>query len=508
MPDTYSVSPAHPDKIVVNGTDLVNEEELSNSQKVQLQRYINEHAHLLGEKEDESKIRGNVPANLGSTADNYGYDRRLLTRTDSPASEYGGKRKGVSWSDLPQRARSHSPNSGDYDNPRYGANSNATFPRDFSTTRGRDRDARDAGSSRGKPNGGNRSDRVINPYAKDYPISDSGRDSGYGGRQPDIRSRTESPAAAKQPFKWDKWYSPYGSRDSVNDDRGSRNEPFSWMKERAISPAYSTLGRHPDDYNRFKTQEFRGYYRPNPKHFQWDDTLHFSGYGDHFRAGVQFAPKRWTGGEMVNDPSYIQKYKAIKPRRLFYSPIGDGVVEADGVEMKRPPPDLTPKREVIHQRVVEYQRGKPGHRVIENMWDTGGTGGGPYDGFGDAGLPDDGGRGKGLGDDGGRKPPYDDDDGGRRRGPPYDGGPPYDDGLRDAGPRDSGLRDAGPRDRGLTPMSDAGPREGWKNEFIVNPRELIYQYAHETPTTIFDLDDHTPKTITTFKETLVPDDEY
>lgn len=75
---------------------------------------------------------------------------------------------------------------------------------------------------------------------------------------------------------------------------------------------------------------------------------------------------------MVNDPSYIQKYKAIKPRRLFYSPIGDGVVEADGVEMKRPPPDLTPKREVIHQRVVEYQRGKPGHRVIENMWDTGG----------------------------------------------------------------------------------------------------------------------------------------
>lgn len=52
------------------------------------------------------------------------------------------------------------------------------------------------------------SDRVINPYAKDYPISDSGRDSGYGGRQPDIRSRTESPAAAKQPFKWDKWVCP------------------------------------------------------------------------------------------------------------------------------------------------------------------------------------------------------------------------------------------------------------------------------------------------------------
>lgn len=47
---------------------------------------------VVGEQEDASKIRGNVPANLHSTADNYGYDRRLLNRSDSPASEFGGKR--------------------------------------------------------------------------------------------------------------------------------------------------------------------------------------------------------------------------------------------------------------------------------------------------------------------------------------------------------------------------------------------------------------------------------
>lgn len=111
---------------------------------------------------------------------------------------------------------------------------------------------------------------MINPYAKDYPASDAGyggRDSGYGGRPDSLRSRTESPAT-KQPFKWDKWvsissyvdsqllcaalynvfvvafqYSPYGSRDSVNDDRGSQKEPFNWMK--SPNPAYSAFKKDP-----------------------------------------------------------------------------------------------------------------------------------------------------------------------------------------------------------------------------------------------------------------------
>lgn len=47
---------------------------------------------------------------------------------------------------------------------------------------------------------------------------------------------------------------------------------------------------------------------------------------------------------------------------------------ADGVELKRLPPDLTPKVEVIQQRVVERAPpGKPGLRVTEKTWSTGGS---------------------------------------------------------------------------------------------------------------------------------------
>lgn len=49
----------------------------------------------------------------------------------------------------------------------------------------------------------------------------------------------------------------------------------------------------------------------------------------------------------------------MKPRRLYYSPIGDGVVAADGVELKRIPKDLSPKVTVTHSRTLD--RGEPGH---------------------------------------------------------------------------------------------------------------------------------------------------
>lgn len=75
----------------------------------------------------------------------------------------------------------------------------------------------------------------------------------------------------------------------------------------------------------------------------------------------------------MTDPNLVNK--SLKPRRMYYSPIGDGVVAADGVELKRLPRDLTPKVEVIHQRFVE--RGTPGRdgvRVVEKNWTTGGGG--------------------------------------------------------------------------------------------------------------------------------------
>uniref|UniRef100_A0A915N367 Uncharacterized protein n=1 Tax=Meloidogyne javanica TaxID=6303 RepID=A0A915N367_MELJA len=97
----------------------------------------------------------------------------------------------------------------------------------------------------------------------------------------------------------------------------------------------------------------------------------FAGYGDRVGSGVAYAPAQWRGGELVTDPSMVTK--SLKTRRFYYSPIGDGVVAADGVELKRLPPDLTPKVEVIQQRVVERAPpGKPGLRVTEKTWSTGG----------------------------------------------------------------------------------------------------------------------------------------
>ncbi|KAI6188036.1 hypothetical protein M3Y98_00310200 [Aphelenchoides besseyi] len=101
----------------------------------------------------------------------------------------------------------------------------------------------------------------------------------------------------------------------------------------------------------------------------------FSGYGDRVGSGVELAPARWTGGEIISDPSYIQKFQSLKPRRMFYSPIGDGVVAADGIELKRGPVDLTPKVEIIQQRIVEKGApGQAGRTVTERTWTSGGGG--------------------------------------------------------------------------------------------------------------------------------------
>jgi len=119
----------------------------------------------------------------------------------------------------------------------------------------------------------------------------------------------------------------------------------------------------------------------------------FAGYGDRVGSGVALAPARWKGGEVVNDPALVNK--SLKTRRMFYSPIGDGVVAADGVELKRIPQDLTPRVEVIQQRVVERgDPGKAGVKVTEKKWTTGGGGGDSANAYGSeyagAGGPGDG----------------------------------------------------------------------------------------------------------------------
>uniref|UniRef100_A0A914GTX7 F-box domain-containing protein n=1 Tax=Globodera rostochiensis TaxID=31243 RepID=A0A914GTX7_GLORO len=518
MPATISVSPAIPDKLVVNGVDLLNRDELSASQNRELQRYIDANAHLLGfldkDKDQQQQADGgdnkrtslavSVPANkfdslsTGQTAvrptsydsssfSSPAYGRppsasASLNRTGSPysmggGSEYGGgsgRRKGVSWSDVveeprPTRTRSNSPPP-------------ASFIRHpmpvFDNGSPLEKSDYETGQQR---------------YGKN--LSDDSEQNGLGHQNYNRHRHT-----SQNPFeRADGW-------GSSNPWTGSLDHRGGGSRERE----HRALGR-------------RGH----------------RAYGDHRVSGIEMKPKGWTGGEIVTDRNIMNK--SLKPRRFYYSPIGDGVVAADGIEMKRPPPDLTPRRYEYHQRYVEHGPGQPGVRVTEKVWHEGELGDGraeeigrgppagwPSNGLGRGrGGPRDDGKDRGAGD-GPKWPGLDDDDGRRmarkvplteddgQKGPSADGGRSSGNGglgrfpLLDYGegkmPR-GGDDDDGTRGRTLSAPSvgsDGAPREGWTKEFITNPRELINQYGTETLTTIFDYEDHTPKTYISMKESWSP----
>uniref|UniRef100_A0AC34QTX7 Uncharacterized protein n=1 Tax=Panagrolaimus sp. JU765 TaxID=591449 RepID=A0AC34QTX7_9BILA len=431
------------DKVIDHGVDLLNMEQLSGSQKRELQRFIDSNSHLLqiSDKEREEREKkekkqnrysgpGHARLNMSSPYSDYGSNRQLntgsLNRFGSPYSEYGtGKRKEVSWSDG-VRARSHSPTNDGYGNDASKRNANY--------------------------------DKQQDPYSS---LDRSSRDSS--------RERSRS----REPPHWNKpWLGSFGSKE----DLSSSGKPWhSYLKERENSPAYSSLQRHPDDYNRYET---RKYIVKELEKTRRDDTARFYGYGDRVGSGIELTPKRWHGGEVIRDPNFLKK--SLKPRRLFYSPIGDGVVEADGVELKHGPKDMTPKRYVTHERMEE--RGSAGHggvRLTETRWSEGdGNDSGKNGDYG--GLPfDDLGDKQRMNDDGKNYPPY------------YDNGRPSGDDWPRSG-----------RSSALSIGTDGFPRHGWTKTFITNPRELINQYANETNTNIFDLEDHTPKTVTTVTELL------
>jgi hypothetical protein len=562
MPETISVSPAQPDKLVVNGCDLLNREELSASQNRELQRYIDANAHLLGflDKSKEEEVTlfdpkkgyslGGRYSGLGSgisdgtdlNRSKYGggdengylgqrhYEMHPLNRVGSPSSDYGWKnRKGVSFADTPsaQRARSHSPpgTGGRESDPTREYRDDSGY-----SSLGRNRDTASSGF-------------FPDNYPRDATDTTANiRQNGIGGRE---EARPYSPSYSTSDKRRTP-YNPYGSRiespwgDTIRRRRGSKDSLRSnessmsgWkgFPKSTESSAYSTLERHPDDYNKYETHRYRE--QQHRKSVERDETKKFYGFGDHIVSGIELKPRPWTGGEIVTDPDLIKKsLKSIQPRTFYYSPIGDGVVAADGVEMKRGPPDLAPRISVIHQRYVEKVPGQPGHRVYERLWDEGGRGGDDGDAFGDRGRfpprnndlgnddaghtpypslgrggkegPDDGkrpyGDGDGLGKGG--EYPYDNKgglgDGDRGRGLPYGSGKFPDDGGDGFGtPRSR-------PDSALSLGSDGRPREGWTKTFITNPRELINQYGTETNINIFDLEDHTPKTITTIRETISP----
>lgn len=139
-----------------------------------------------------------------------------LNRISSPSSEYGtGKRKEVSWSDG-VRARSHSPtNDGSGMDP------------------SRFKNNRDSGYGSGYGYGDPYGDNQSNPYSS---LDRSSRD---GSRDRD-RSRSKE----RRGPNWEKpWIGNFGSKEDV-----SGGDKSWFLKERELSPAYSSLPRHPVSY--------------------------------------------------------------------------------------------------------------------------------------------------------------------------------------------------------------------------------------------------------------------
>ncbi|VDN17076.1 unnamed protein product [Gongylonema pulchrum] len=146
--------------------------------------------------------------------------------------------------------------------------------------------------------------------------------------------------------------SQYGSAGYLNKDRDSQSRTFSPAAVNYNQPPI--YGKHPDDYNRYETARSRS--RQTQRHREEDERSRFSGYGDRPGSGVEFMPTKWHGGEIITNPGNLPR--SLKPRRLYYSPIGDGVVAADGVEMKRLPQEMSPRIQVTHARTLD--RGEPG----------------------------------------------------------------------------------------------------------------------------------------------------
>uniref|UniRef100_A0A7I4Z525 Uncharacterized protein n=1 Tax=Haemonchus contortus TaxID=6289 RepID=A0A7I4Z525_HAECO len=139
---------------------------------------------------------------------------------------------------------------------------------------------------------------------------------------------------------------------------------LSQFRERTTSPAYSHLGKHKDDYNRFETA-MHAAAKWNER--QKSEESRFQAFGDRLGSGVEMSTHHWQGGEIITDPTQLPK--SLKPRRLYYSPIGDGTVAADGIELRRRPVDLSPR--VTITQMTHLDRGQKGHDglyVYEKTW--------------------------------------------------------------------------------------------------------------------------------------------
>ncbi|KAK6034002.1 hypothetical protein COOONC_28495 [Cooperia oncophora] len=119
-----------------------------------------------------------------------------------------------------------------------------------------------------------------------------------------------------------------------------------------------------DDYNRFETARHKV---AKQSECQKSEESRFQAFGDRPGSGVEMSTHHWQGGEIITDPSQLPK--SLKPRRLYYSPIGDGTVAADGIELRRRPADLSPRVTITQMTHVDRgQKGHDGLNVYEKTW--------------------------------------------------------------------------------------------------------------------------------------------
>ncbi|VDO69004.1 unnamed protein product [Heligmosomoides polygyrus] len=253
---------------------------------------------------------------------------------------------------------------------------------------------------------------------------------------------------------------------------------LSHLRDRTASPAYSALGRHKDDYNRFETARHAAAKR---NEHQKSEESRFQAYGDRPGSGVEMSALHWQGGEIITDPSQLPK--SLKPRRLYYSPIGDGTVAADGIELKRRPVDLSPRVTITQMTHVDRgQKGHDGVNIYEKTWTN--TGAGSHPGS-EAGY-------------------------GSEFGGPGSGRNSRADALSPIGPDHAGKGAHG--GFGMTTLhysaassvfSDPSYRFDTKTGYLItNPRELIHQYATTTPIAVMEATDNTPATTTISKQSF------
>lgn len=302
-------------KVVLNGCDLLNRHQLSRSQERGLQRYIDENAHL-------------------------------LQYVDKPAPErFEKKQKGPSvYSNIRNRlSRGTTPESVDFERSQSTANSpGSNNPVDILFNRLQ---------SSLSPNSETIGKRKEVKWSDARPLVSQ-------------RARSHSPIGKNA-----KLYemSQYGSTGNLT-GRGQENV---YLRERTASPAYSTLDKHRDDYNRYDTARHLRSRKMERLRREEDERSRFSGYGSRPGSGVEFMPSKWQGGEVVPDRDHLPR--SLKPRRFYYSPIGDGVVAADGVEIKRHK-DMSPRVSVLHTRTIEKgDPGSDGYNLYEKIFTHGGS---------------------------------------------------------------------------------------------------------------------------------------